>query len=92
MIVVQGERSPDVSSITLRLQSGGNRNMYVRYVGFNKHEQAPKDDDLSWEDVYNEMFGWNTWETDLELYNNSLEMWGRQSEKLRLVEALLPTP
>ena len=89
---VQGDRSPDVSSITLRLQSGGNRNMYVRYVGFNKHEQAPKEDDLSWEDVYNEMFGWNTWETDLELYNNSLEIWGRQSEKLRLVEALLPTP
>ena len=44
-----------------------------------------------WEEEYDEMFGWNSWTNDIELFDQSLEMWGRQNEKLRLVESMLPS-
>ncbi|MGB2152406.1 MAG: hypothetical protein ACPH57_08445 [Flavobacteriaceae bacterium] len=88
---VQGKFNKDISSITLRLHSGGNRNLFVRYVGFEKHEREPSDIENTWEEEYNEMFGWNSWTNDIEMFDQSLEMWGRQNEKLRLVESMLPS-
>lgn len=87
---VQGKFNKDLSSITLRLHSGGNRNLFVRYVGFEKHQREPSGIENTWEEEYDEMFGWNSWTNDIELFDQSLEMWGRQNEKLRLVESMLP--
>ena len=88
---VMETRWPDQGRVLLRLHSGGQRNMFVSYVGFDTYENPNKEPEASFEDQYNEMFGWGTFETDLELYEASIEMIvGEQRETLTLVEALLP--
>ena len=88
---VFAKRMPDASRIVLRLQSGGQRNMYVSYIGFNTFENNNPELDSTWEEDYDEMFGWDTWATDLKLYNESKEMiFGEQRINLELVEELLP--
>ena len=55
---------------------------------FKAYEQL---EDSTWEEDYDEMFGWDTWATDLKLYNESKEMiFGEQRINLELVEELLP--
>lgn len=88
---IMEKRWPDQARILLRLHSGGQRNMFVSYVGFDTYEDPNKEPEASFEDMYNEMFGWGTFTTDLELYEASIEMIvGEQRETLSLVEALLP--
>ena len=88
---VFAKRMPDASRIVMKLHSGGQRNMYVSYIGFNEFENNNPELETTWEEDYNEMFGWDTWAKDLKLYNESKEMiFGEQRVSLKLVEELLP--
>ena len=88
---VFAKRMPDASRIVMRLHSGGQRNMYVSYMGYNTFENNNPELETTWEEDYNEMFGWDTWTTDLALFNESKEMiFGEQRVSLELVEELLP--
>jgi len=88
---VFAKRMPDASRIVLRLQSGGQRNMYVHYIGYNTFENNNPKFETTWEEDYDEMFGWDSWTTDLKLFNESKEMIvGEIRESLELVTELLP--
>ena len=87
---IVAERIPDEGRAVFRLVSGGNRNMFVAYTGFDSYERQPIEFDTTMEEAYNKMFGDNTWDRDIENFYMSLEMWGYKVETLELVEALLP--
>ena len=88
---IAAERMPDQARLMFRLESGGPRNMFVTYLGFNSYERQPLEFDTTWEEGYDQMFGIGTWDWDLENYLMSLEMIvGQRVETLELVEALLP--
>ncbi|OUW35393.1 MAG: hypothetical protein CBD39_00640 [Flavobacteriaceae bacterium TMED179] len=88
---VMENRRPNSSRIMLSLVSGGRGNTFVSYVAFNRFNDTNPDFDSSWEDDYNEMFGWETFKADRRAFRESLEMIiGHQRESLELVEALLP--
>jgi len=88
---VMAKRRPDSSRIMLSLVSGGRSNTFVSYVGFNTFKHSNPDFDSSWEEDYNEMFGWETFKADQKAFRESLEMIiGHQRESLELVEELLP--
>tara|TARA_Y100000816_G_scaffold277554_1_gene247845 strand:- start:74 stop:820 length:747 start_codon:yes stop_codon:yes gene_type:complete len=88
---VMKKRRPDSSRIVLSLVSGGRPNTFVSYVGFNKFKHSNPEFDSSWEEDYNEMFGWETFKADRKAFRESLEMIiGHQRESLDLVEELLP--
>lgn len=89
---IMEKRWPDQARVVFRLHSGGQRNMYVSYVGFDTYKSNNPEMETTWEEDYNEMFGWGTWDTDLELYEQSIEMIvGEQRETLKLVEELMPS-
>ena len=66
--------------------SGGNENMMVFVDAFDDFSDQGKfpDTDKSLNELYNEMYN-GSWDKDLEIYNDALEMWGRQKELLTLV-------
>ena len=57
---IMKKRRPDSSRIVLSLVSGGRPNTFVSYVGFNKFKHSNPEFDSSWEEDYNEMFGWRS--------------------------------
>tara|TARA_S200000501_G_C20828606_1_gene746129 strand:- start:132 stop:878 length:747 start_codon:yes stop_codon:yes gene_type:complete len=88
---IMEKRMPDSSRIMLSLVSGGRGNTFVSYVAFNKFKHSNPNFDSSWEEDYNEMFGWETFKADRKAFRESLEMIvGHQRESLELVEELLP--
>ncbi|MBT8204227.1 MAG: hypothetical protein KJP14_03890 [Eudoraea sp.] len=71
-----------------RLESGGNRNLFVFVGGFDTYKRAETDSpepDTTTEEDYNEMFGWGSWEEDRDNFNASLEYWGQQRDLMQLV-------
>ncbi|MDG2371128.1 MAG: hypothetical protein P8L83_00740 [Flavobacteriaceae bacterium] len=88
---IMAKRMPDAGRLVLRLFSGGQRNMFVSYIAFDTFEHNNPKFDSTWEDDYNEIFGWDSWNTDTKLFDESLEMIvGEQRVSLELVEELLP--
>lgn len=73
--------------LLFRLESGGNRNQFNLVVGFDTFKQV--DDGVEQENTfredYNEMFGWGSIEEDSENFDASLEYWGEYRETLQLV-------
>ena len=69
-----------------KVVSGGNENMMVFVDAFNDFTDQGKfpDTDKSLKELYNEMYN-GSYDRDLEIYNDALEMWGRQKELLSLV-------
>ena len=66
--------------------SGGNENMMIFVDAFDDFTDQGKfpDTDKSLKELYNEMYN-GSYDSDLEVYNDALEMWGRQNELLSLV-------
>ena len=83
-----------MSGKTLRrafqLVSGGNPNTYASFRGFNEYPHWGNSDQ-TFEEVYNELFGWKQYEHDLKATNNSLLDWGRNVISLQRVDNMLPS-
>ena len=43
-------------------------------------------------DTYDEIYGNNSWDTDIQLLRESLEMWGAQTELVRFLPDLSSPP
>jgi hypothetical protein len=81
-------REMDVNVLLFRLQSGGNRNQFVRVVGFSSYERVMKSSETTWEDDYNKLFGWGSWSEDISNLDASIEMYGENTETLQLMPQL----
>jgi len=81
-------REIDVSVLLFRLESGGNRNQFVRVVGFSSYERVMKSSETTWEEDYNKLFGWGSWSEDIANLDSSIEMYGEKVETLQLVPEL----
>jgi len=80
----RGNKNP---RMLFRLVSGGNRNQFVLAVPFESHKRtdAPRENENTWREDYNELFGWGTMEEDGQKFDAALEFWGEQVETLQLV-------
>ena len=76
--------------LLFRCISGGSDNMYVMVRGWNTYQDdtGMRNKDTTWEEDYNELFGWGTWDEDLKNFRNSLEDWGEFTETMELVPSL----
>ena len=81
-------REMDVNVLLFRLQSGGNRNQFVRVVGFSSYERVMKSSETTWEEDYNKLFGWGSWSEDIANLDASIEMYGENVETLQLMPEL----
>ncbi len=81
-------REIDVSVLLFRLESGGNRNQFVRVVGFSSYERVMKSSETTWEEDYNKLFAWGSWSEDIANLDSSIEMYGEKVETLQLVPEL----
>ena len=83
-----------MSGKTLRrafqLVSGGNPNTYATFRGFDEYPHWGNSDQ-TFEETYNELFGWKQYEHDLKATNNSLLDWGRDVISLQRVDDMLPS-
>ena len=73
-----------------QLMSGGNTNEYIICIGFDKFGEFGEypDTETTEAELYDAMFGENSYQNDATAYNQALEMWGRSTERLMQVEAL----
>jgi len=69
-----------------RVESGGNRNLFGVTMAFDTYKQAAQPEhETSFQDDYNEMFGWGTFEEDVDNYDKSIEIFGERRETMQLV-------
>jgi hypothetical protein len=70
--------------------SGGNTNEYIICEGFNKYGELGEypDTEKTEEELYNEMFGWESYSKDAKAYNLALEMYSRTTERQHFNEKL----
>ena len=59
----------------IRDSSGGDMNMFVIFSGFNEYGREWSNTDNTWEEDYNEMFGWEQFSDDLKMSDKSLREW-----------------
>ena len=87
---IRTKRGVKDTFLLFRCISGGSENMYVMVRGWNSYqdERTSQDNENSWEDDYNEEYGWGTWDQDLDNFRNSLEAWGEMTETMQLVPSL----
>jgi hypothetical protein len=73
-----------------RVMSGGNTNEYIICEGFDKYGELGEypDTDKTEEELYNEMFGWESYRKDAKAYNLALEMYSRTTERQHFNEKL----
>jgi len=76
----------DSSRLLFRLVSGGNRNQFVLAITHNTYKRAERpENETSFEDDYNKLFGWGSNREDGQNFNASLESWGERVETLVLI-------
>ena len=89
---VAAERIMDQQRLLFRLESGGSRNIFVQYIGFDKYEIEVTEFDNTWEVANDTKFGMGTSDRDIEDYHNSFEMlFGRTVETLEFVSEVFPS-
>jgi hypothetical protein len=78
------------TQLMFRCISGGSDNMFVLVRGWDVYSVQPWNDehDNTFEEDYNEMFGWGTFTEDRSNFNDSLESWGKWTETMQLVPSL----
>ena len=83
---VAEKRGWDSSRSLFRVVNGGNRNQFVLTVGFDTYKRAvDKEHENTFEEDYNELFGWGSLDEDWANFDSSLEYWGEQVDMLQLV-------
>ena len=83
------KRAPNYLRRVFTIVSGGNPNMIVVFNAFDEYG-VWGDSDNTFEEDYNEMFGWKQYGVDRELMFSSLLEWGEYVETLERVDAMLP--
>ena len=80
---VYEEHSYTGITAVFRVMSGGNTNEYIICEGFDKYGEfgSYPDTDKTEEELYNEMFGWESYRKDAKAYNDALEMYSRTTER-----------
>jgi hypothetical protein len=69
-----------------RLESGGSRHTYALVIPFDTFKRNPQpEQEKSFSDVYEDLYGYNTFDEDRQNFRNSLENWGEMRETLVLV-------
>jgi hypothetical protein len=77
------------SQLMFRCVSGGSDNMFVLIRGWNKYQDQPwSEHDKTFEEDYNEQFGWGSLKEDSQNFDDSLESWGEMTETMELVPSL----
>ena len=71
---VAEKRNPNTLRRVFSIVSGGDLNMIVIFNGFDKYDDWVENDS-TWAEDYNEMFGWETHSDDLEHMQKSLRDW-----------------
>ncbi len=81
------KRGWTASRLLFRLVSGGNRNQFILAVGFDTFEREDNgvEQENTFEEDYNELFGWGSLDEDSQNFDASLEYWGELRETLVLV-------
>jgi hypothetical protein len=85
---VAAKRGWQASRHLFRLENGGNRNEFVLAVTFDTYKRAVSnapENETTFEEDFNEMFGYGSFEEDAQNFDESLEMWGEFVEMLVLV-------
>lgn len=83
----RGNKNP---RMLFRLVSGGNRNQFVLAVPYDSHKRTDvgQENENTWREDYNELFGWGTMDEDGENFDAGLEFWGEDVQTLQLVPAM----
>ena len=68
------KRNPDAFRRVFSPVSGGDLNVFVSFSGFDEYGNIPEND-ASWEEDYNEMFGWEQHAQDRKMMQKSLREW-----------------
>lgn len=77
------------TQLMFRCISGGSNNMFVMIRGWNKYQDQPwTEHDKSFEEDYNDQFGWGSFQEDRVNFDNALESWGEWTETMELVPSL----
>jgi len=83
---VAAKRGWEDSRSLFRVVSGGNRNQFVLTVGFDTYKRAESEEsENTFEEDYDELFGWGSLDEDWNNFDASLEYWGEQVDMLILV-------
>ena len=84
---VMEKRGFTESRLLFRLVSGGNINQFIVAVGYDTHKRTEEvvEQENTFREDYNEMFGFGSIEEDSANFDASLEYWGEQRETLQLV-------
>ncbi len=69
------KRNPEAFRRVFSPVSGGDMNMFVIFSGFNEYGREWSNTDNTWEEDYNEMFGWEQFSDDLKMSDKSLREW-----------------
>ena len=73
------------------LVSGGNTQTIASFRAFNEFPHwGNLTEDQSWEDLYNEEFGWQQFDTDSQAYDNSIREWGISTILMERVDNMMP--
>jgi len=81
------KRGSTTTRLLFRLESGGNRNQFIVAVGYDTHKRTEEvvEQENTFREDYNDMFGFGTFEDDVTNFDASLEYWGEQRDTLQLV-------
>jgi hypothetical protein len=69
------KRNPNAFRRVFEMVSGGDLNAFVIFSGFDKYDAEWPETDTTWEEDYNEMFGWEQFSQDQKLMQKSLRDW-----------------
>ena len=72
------------------LVSGGNTQTVAVFRAFNEFPHWSDTSNQSWEEMYNEEFGWNQLQIDSEAFDNSIREWGTNTILMERVDSMMP--
>ncbi len=87
---IMEKRGAKDTRLMFRCISGSSNNTYVLVRGWNNYQDdtGMRDLETTFREDYNQEFGWNTFEEDLQNFRDSLESWGEMTETMQLVPSL----
>ena len=73
------------------LTSGGNTQTMAVFRAFNEFPHWSDSSNQSWEEMYNDEFGWNQLEIDSEAFDNAILEWSPNTILMQRVDNMMPT-
>lgn len=72
------------------LTSGGNTQTMAVFRAFNEFPHWSDQSNQSWEEMYNNEFGWNQLEIDSEAFDNAILEWSPNTILMQRVDNMMP--